>query len=52
MDSLALSPRLEGLQASNVDIDKVIEIAVDDEEIVQRMSGSAGASRVRSQLSR
>ncbi len=32
-------PQAEGLQASNVDIDKVIEIAVDDEEIVQRMSG-------------
>lgn len=32
-------PQAEGLAASGVIIDKVIEIAVDDEEIVKRMSG-------------
>lgn len=29
----------EGLEQAGVDIDKVVEIAVDDEEIVRRMSG-------------
>lgn len=32
-------PQAEGLAASGVSIDKVVEIAVDDEEIVKRMSG-------------
>jgi len=32
-------PQAEGLAASGVTIDKVVEIAVDDEEIVKRMSG-------------
>jgi adenylate kinase len=32
-------PQAEGLAAMGVDIDAVIEIAVDDEEIVKRMSG-------------
>lgn len=32
-------PQAEGLAASGVTIDKVVEIAVDDEEIVRRMSG-------------
>lgn len=32
-------PQAEGLAASGVVIDKVVEIAVDDEEIVRRMSG-------------
>lgn len=32
-------PQAEGLEASGIAIDKVIEIAVDDEEIVRRMSG-------------
>jgi adenylate kinase len=32
-------PQAEGLDAINVDIDKVVELVVDDEEIVQRMSG-------------
>jgi len=32
-------PQAEGLAASGVTVDKVVEIAVDDEEIVRRMSG-------------
>jgi adenylate kinase len=32
-------PQAEGLAASGVSVDKVVEIAVDDEEIVKRMSG-------------
>ena len=32
-------PQAEGLTAAGVNIDRVIEIAVDDEEIVSRMSG-------------
>ena len=32
-------PQAEGLAAIGVDVDKVVEIAVDDEEIVKRMSG-------------
>ena len=32
-------PQAEGLAASGISIDKVVEIAVDDEEIVRRMSG-------------
>ncbi|MGE0485731.1 MAG: adenylate kinase [Gammaproteobacteria bacterium] len=32
-------PQAEGLAASGIEIDKVVEIAVDDEEIVKRMSG-------------
>ena len=32
-------PQAEALQAAGVDIDAVLEIAVDDEEIVTRMSG-------------
>lgn len=32
-------PQAEGLKAAGVNIDRVIEIAVDDEEIVSRMSG-------------
>jgi adenylate kinase len=32
-------PQAEGLAAMGVDIDAVVEIAVDDEEIVKRMSG-------------
>lgn len=32
-------PQAEGLEASGIAVDKVIEIAVDDEEIVRRMSG-------------
>lgn len=32
-------PQAEALQAAGVDIDKVLEISVDDEEIVTRMSG-------------
>jgi adenylate kinase len=32
-------PQAEGLTAAGIDIDLVIEIAVDDEEIVKRMSG-------------
>ncbi|MCC7121030.1 MAG: adenylate kinase [Gammaproteobacteria bacterium] len=32
-------PQAEGLDAIGVDIDRVIEIAVDDDEIVRRMSG-------------
>lgn len=32
-------PQAEGLDAIGVDIDRVVEIAVDDEEIVRRMSG-------------
>ncbi|WP_101759312.1 adenylate kinase [Oceanicoccus sp. KOV_DT_Chl] len=32
-------PQAEALQAANVEIDVVLEIAVDDEEIVTRMSG-------------
>src|SRR5690606_1947763 len=32
-------PQAEGLDAIGIDIDRVIEIAVDDDEIVRRMSG-------------
>jgi adenylate kinase len=32
-------PQAEGLEASGINIDKIIEISVDDEEIVKRMSG-------------
>ena len=32
-------PQAEGLERAGIDIDYVIEIAVDDEEIVRRMSG-------------
>ena len=32
-------PQAEGLDAIGVDIDRVVEISVDDEEIVKRMSG-------------
>ncbi|MGR8919968.1 MAG: adenylate kinase [Gammaproteobacteria bacterium] len=32
-------PQAEGLAASGIAVDKVVEIAVDDEEIVRRMSG-------------
>lgn len=32
-------PQAEGLAASGIEIDVVVEIAVDDEEIVRRMSG-------------
>jgi len=32
-------PQAEGLELAGIDIDYVIEIAVDDEEIVRRMSG-------------
>ncbi|MEM7465950.1 MAG: nucleoside monophosphate kinase, partial [Pseudomonadota bacterium] len=32
-------PQAEGLRDSGVKVDRVIEIAVDDEEIVRRMSG-------------
>ncbi|MFT4582259.1 MAG: adenylate kinase [Gammaproteobacteria bacterium] len=32
-------PQAQGLQAANVEIDRVIEIVVDDDEIVRRMSG-------------
>jgi len=32
-------PQAEGLAAAGIDIDRVVEIAVDDEEIVKRMSG-------------
>jgi adenylate kinase len=32
-------PQAQGLQAANVGIDRVIEIVVDDNEIVRRMSG-------------
>lgn len=32
-------PQAEGLDAIGVEIDRVVEIAVDDEEIVRRMSG-------------
>ena len=32
-------PQAEGLAASGVEVDHVVEIAVDDEEIVRRMSG-------------
>ncbi|MFT4563504.1 MAG: adenylate kinase [Gammaproteobacteria bacterium] len=32
-------PQAQGLQAADVDIDRVVEIVVDDDEIVRRMSG-------------
>lgn len=32
-------PQAEGMRAAGIDIDHVIEIAVDDEEIIRRMSG-------------
>ncbi|MCC6716162.1 MAG: adenylate kinase [Gammaproteobacteria bacterium] len=32
-------PQAEGIRAMGIDIDRVVELAVDDEEIVKRMSG-------------
>jgi len=41
----------EGLKSMAVNIDEVIEIAVEDSEIIKRMGGTASASRIWSNLS-